>query len=191
MKRNAAARPPNRVIQCAILASTLSFLSLSTQAADGADWIPHTLSTTPPVVQPLGCRQNDSQLVCKPNVDVSGLPDVGEDQKADVNPYHGNATAAAVGRKIFNQTCAYCHGLDADNQGAIGPDLTRLSSGCGQVADEALHQRCERDINAFFVHRVRNGKVTFGIVMMPPWGGTLDMKSVWATKTFLDSRDKK
>ncbi|MFT3761061.1 MAG: c-type cytochrome [Pseudoxanthomonas sp.] len=187
MERSATATS-SRTIRALVLASVLSILVFPTQATDETDWIPRTLSTTPPVVQPLGCRQNESQQVCSPTVDVSDLPEVGKDVEADVNPYRGNAAAASIGQKLFNQTCAYCHGRDADNTGAIGADLTRIGSGCNQVADKALHQRCERDVNAYFVDRVRNGKVTFGIVMMPPWGGVLSEKDIWAIKAFLESR---
>ncbi|MFT3791109.1 MAG: c-type cytochrome [Rudaea sp.] len=129
-------------------------------------------------------------MVCRPNVDTSSLPASADGAQADVNPYRGNAAATAAGQEIFNQTCAYCHGVDANNDGAIGADLTKIDSGCRTVTDEPLHERCERDVNAFFVNRVQNGKVTFGIVMMPPWGGVLDKKDIWAIKTFLESRQR-
>lgn len=167
----------------------LSFFVVATHAADDdATWTPHTLSTTPPAARPLGCREKATQLSCKPTVDVSSLPALEEDKQYEDNPYHGDADVAAVGHKLFNQTCARCHGKDAKNYGAVAADLTRLNSACVRVTDEALRKRCERDVDAFYRHRVKYGKSTFGIVQMPAWSGTLNEKQIWAIKTFIESR---
>jgi putative heme-binding domain-containing protein len=60
---------------------------------------------------------------------------------AQVNPFAGNAEAAADGRKLFLQSCATCHG--ATGQGAEGqvegmrpPDLTRGGFKAGRRDDD-------------------------------------------------------
>ena len=63
-----------------------------------------------------------------PVVDTSRLPAVTTGW-AEPNPLRGQAEASRVGRDAFNQTCARCHGMDAngamksDNSGKLAPAL--------------------------------------------------------------------
>ena len=41
------------------------------------------------------------------------------------NPFKGNASATADGKKIFNQMCVLCHGLQGKGNGEAGLSLER------------------------------------------------------------------
>ena len=47
------------------------------------------------------------------------------------------AAAMALGKKVFAERCASCHGPDA--KGGIGPDLTRKQFTYGKTAEEVTH----------------------------------------------------
>ncbi len=118
--------------------------------------------------------------------DVSALPPV-PPPPAEGNPYRGNATAAALGRSIFNQTCARCHGIDAVSKNLPGPDLTRLDRACRRIADPTIKALCLADNDAFFLDSARNGKVRVGVTHMPSWKNVLSDQHLWAIRTFLES----
>lgn len=42
-----------------------------------------------------------------------------------INPFKGNASATADGKKIFNQMCVLCHGLQGKGNGEAGLSLER------------------------------------------------------------------
>jgi mono/diheme cytochrome c family protein len=46
------------------------------------------------------------------------LKKVPQAEKERVNPYAGNAEAAAAGKNLFEENCAKCHGADADGKGS-------------------------------------------------------------------------
>lgn len=122
-----------------------------------------------------------------PDVDVSALPPQ-HGQWLEDNPYRGDAAAIEIGRSAFNQSCARCHGTDADGHAAPAPDLRRLGRSCGRIADAGLRQRCTRDVDHYFLGSVRKGKVKVGVVHMPAWDAVLAPEVVWAIRSFVESR---
>lgn len=121
-----------------------------------------------------------------PLVDVSGLPEL-EPGWAASNPYRANSGAAEVGRAAFNQSCARCHGADADGSRAAAPDLRRVGRSCGRVRDAALKQRCTEDADYYFVKSVLKGKFKVGIEHMPAWEDVLTPPLVWAIRSFVET----
>lgn len=124
--------------------------------------------------------------VKRPDVDTSGLPAIAPGW-AEVNPLRGNAEAARVGGLTFNQTCARCHGENANASRSPAPDLRRVGTACARVKDTALRQRCQSDADHFFVQSVRYGKQKFGIVHMPPWDSVLEPALVWSLRSFVET----
>ena len=127
-----------------------------------------------------------NEEVKRPQVDTSGLPTL-EAGWADINPLRGNAEAVNVGRAAFNQTCARCHGEDANGSRSPAPDLRRIGNTCLRVKDPALKQRCQSDADHYFVQSVRYGKQKFGIVHMPPWDSVLEPVLVWSLRTYVEN----
>ncbi len=121
-----------------------------------------------------------------PTVDTASLPTI-EAGWAPVNPLRGNANAVNVGREAFNQSCAACHGTNANGSRSPAPDLRRMGRSCQRLQDPALRQRCQSDADYFFVKSVRYGKQKFGIVHMPPWEGVLDPRMIWSIRTFVEN----
>ncbi|GAA4003677.1 hypothetical protein GCM10022279_29490 [Comamonas faecalis] len=125
-----------------------------------------------------------------PQVDTTGLPPQAHTWM-EPNPLRGNAQAIEVGRSTFNQTCASCHGMDANGSRAPAPDLRRIGKGCLRIQDSALHQRCMADADAYFAKSVRYGKQKFGIVHMPAWEPYLKPELVWALRSFVENAPAK
>lgn len=121
-----------------------------------------------------------------PQVDASALPPAAHTW-AEPNPLRGNPDAIAIGRQAFNQTCAHCHGADANGSRSPAPDLRRMGLGCKRIGDEALRQRCLADTDAFFIKSVRYGKQKFGITHMPPWEAVLSPELVWSLRSFVEN----
>lgn len=120
-----------------------------------------------------------------PEVDTSQLPPQAQSWQ-EPNPLRGNAQAAAIGHTAFNQSCARCHGDNANGSRSPAPDLRRMGSRCKRIEDAALRQRCQGDADAFFIKSVRYGKQKFGIVHMPPWEGLISPELAWALRTFVE-----
>lgn len=121
-----------------------------------------------------------------PKVNAAILPTI-DAGWAELNPYRGNAEAIGIGRDAFHQSCAKCHGANADGSRMPAPDLRRVGLTCGRVHDAALKQRCQSDADFYFVKSVRFGKQKFGIVHMPPWDGVLEPRVVWAIRSYIES----
>lgn len=122
-----------------------------------------------------------------PQVDISALAPQHSQWQED-NPYRGDAHAIDIGRSAFNQSCASCHGTDADGHASPAPDLRRLGRGCARIIDDALRQRCMRDADYYFRSSVQKGKVKVGVVHMPAWEGLLAPEIVWAIRSFVETR---
>lgn len=133
----------------------------------------------------LSAAQADD-LVKRPDVDTTSLPAIAPGW-ADLNPLRSNAEAARLGGQVFNQTCARCHGENADGMRSPAPDLRRIGLACQRVKDPALRTRCLSDADHFFVQSVRYGKQKFGIVHMPPWDGVLEPLLVWSLRSFVET----
>lgn len=122
-----------------------------------------------------------------PVVDIARLPPLAEPWP-ERNPYRGSVEAARIGHNAFNQTCAKCHGVDADGSRAPAPDLRRLGRSCGRVQEPELKPRCIADVDDYFRTSVLKGKTKVGVEHMPPWEGTLTPELIWAIRTFVESQ---
>jgi cytochrome c-550 PedF len=122
-------------------------------------------------------------------VDTSTLPKLGDGWRAE-NPYRANAAAVKVGSSAYNQNCARCHGLEAVS-GGIAPDLRKLDSDCATLKDAAKKNMCVKDIDDFYLAKVRRGVTRNGAVYMPPFEAILNQEAMWAIKSYLESRREK
>ena len=179
---------PSRRLR-ALAAGVASLLAAAVFDAAGAPpaEIPQLITIAPPAPTPLGCRTTRSEMLCKPRVDTSALPPLPKEW-APSNPYRGNPAVVATGRALFNQTCAFCHGPDADGSNVASADLRRLDAYCIHIEAPDTRAWCERDVDAYFSKTARYGRVTLGIVHMPPWDSTLRQEELWAIKTFIESQ---
>jgi cytochrome c-550 PedF len=119
-------------------------------------------------------------------VDTAGLPKVGEEWRAE-NPYRKNDAALKVGTSAYNQNCARCHGLEAIS-GGIAPDLRKLDNDCVNVKDPKRQAACVKEVDEYFLGKVRRGVTRNGAVYMPPFEGMFNQEAMWAIKTYLESR---
>ncbi len=124
--------------------------------------------------------------VKRPDVDTTALPAIAPGW-AELNPLRGNAEAARIGGQTFNQTCARCHGENANGACSPAPYLRRIGMAYQRVKDPALRTRCQSDADHFFVKSVRYGKQKFGIVHMPPWDSVLEPALVWSLRSFVET----
>lgn len=122
-------------------------------------------------------------------VDVSTLPQLGDAWRSE-NPYRANAEAIKIGSSAYNQNCARCHGLEAVS-GGVAPDLRRLDSDCATLKDAGKKNMCVKDIDEFFIGKVRRGVTRNGAVYMPPFEGILSQEAIWAIKSYLETRREK
>lgn len=121
-----------------------------------------------------------------PQVDTTALPAQAHTW-AEPNPLRGDAQAIAIGQSAFNQSCARCHGENANGSRSPAPDLRRIGKACLRIEDAALRQRCQGDADAFFIQSLRYGKQKFGIVHMPPWDGVIAPELAWALRSFVET----
>lgn len=121
-----------------------------------------------------------------PDVDSSALPPIA-DPEGETNPYRDDPRAITVGRAAFNQSCAACHGIDADASRSPAPDLRRIGRSCGRVLEPDLKRRCQTDADVYFRSTVEKGKIKLGIEHMPPWQGILSTELIWAIRSFVET----
>ncbi|KAA3654168.1 MAG: cytochrome C [Proteobacteria bacterium] len=121
-----------------------------------------------------------------PDVDSSALPAIA-DREGETNPYRNDPHAITVGRAAFNQSCAVCHGIDADASRSPAPDLRRISRSCGRVPEPDLKHRCQTDADVYFRSTVEKGKIKLGVEHMPPWEGILSTELIWAIRSFVEA----
>jgi cytochrome c-550 PedF len=119
-------------------------------------------------------------------VDTASLPNVGNDWRAE-NPYRQNEAALKVGTSAYNQNCARCHGLEAIS-GGIAPDLRKLDNDCVSIKDPKRQTACVKEVDEYFLGKVRRGVTRNGAVYMPPFEGMFNQEAMWAIKTYLESR---
>jgi cytochrome c-550 PedF len=103
------------------------------------------------------------------------------------NPYRGLPEAIKVGSSAYTQNCARCHGLDAVS-GGMSPDLRHLDADCMELKNEAKKQACYKEVDAYFVSSVQQGKVRNGTVYMPPFEKVFNQEAIWAIKAYLETR---
>lgn len=106
------------------------------------------------------------------------------------NPYRGRADAIEAGALAYGRHCAACHGEGATAFSPEGPDLRRLDSFCRRLADAPLREHCLSDVDAYFMHSVREGKWRAGLIHMPAWKGVLPPETIWAIRTFIETRPR-
>jgi cytochrome c-550 PedF len=125
-------------------------------------------------------------------VDTKELPVLGADWRAD-NPYRAppaQPKAVTIGSSAYNQNCARCHGLEAIS-GGIAPDLRKLDNDCAIVKDAGKQAACVKEMDGYFIGKVRRGVSRNGAVYMPPFDGVLQQEAVWAIKSYLETRREK
>ena len=122
-----------------------------------------------------------------PVLDRSSLAPLG-DVWRDGNPYRGNLAAIKVGQSAFNQSCAACHGVDADTSGGVpARDLRQLNRYCRSIANPVVQTACMADNDQYFKKMVQEGKVVVGVRHMPAWRDVLLQEDVWAIQAFIES----
>lgn len=126
------------------------------------------------------------EVAVAPVVDQSGLPPLVAEVRG--NPYRANARAIEVGQSAFNQSCARCHGVDANPAGAPAPDLRQLNRFCRRIGEAVVQAACLADNDAYFSKTVANGKTIVGVMHMPPWKNVLSPELVWAIQAFVEAR---
>ena len=122
-------------------------------------------------------------------VDTSSLPKLGEQWRAE-NPFRGNSGAVQIGTSAYNQNCARCHGIDAIS-GGIAPDLRKLDNDCATLKDAARKAACVKETDDLYLTTVRRGRTRNGAVYMPPFEGTMNQETIWAIKSYLETRRDK
>lgn len=122
-------------------------------------------------------------------VDTTGLDPVGAEWR-DANPYTGNAKAIQIGTSAYNQNCARCHGLEAIS-GGVAPDLRKLDADCATMKVEVAKKKCVKEIDGYFLGKIRHGVTRNGAVYMPPFEGILSQEAMWSIKSYLESRREK
>ncbi len=122
-----------------------------------------------------------------PVVDQSPLPPIAKGW-ARINPYRGLPVAIEVGGQTYAQTCARCHGPEADPARHPAPDLRRLDMACRRILDADLRATCISDNDVFFSKSVREGKTVVGVVHMPAWEKVLGPKLIWAVRSYIETR---
>ena len=88
------------------------------------------------------------------------------------------------------QNCARCHGLEAIS-GGIAPDLRKLDNDCASLKDTVKKAACVKEMDGYFIGKVRRGVSRNGAVYMPPFDGILQQEAVWAIKSYLETRREK
>jgi len=89
-------------------------------------------------------------------------PDLGVGQEELKNPFDGDVTAAAEGKKLFlKMGCYACHGHEAE--GAVGPDLTD---------DEWIY----KPTDAMIFNTINRGRPG---TVMAPFGDQLKPEEIW------------
>ncbi|MBI5633390.1 MAG: cbb3-type cytochrome c oxidase subunit II [Nitrospirae bacterium] len=102
------------------------------------------------------------------------------------NPFKNDPKAAALGKDIYDQNCAMCHGTQGE--GGIGPSLTD---------DMFLYIKGDLPDDDYYevIHNgTEQGKVEEGRTMkggMPPYGGQLDKNRIWQVISYIRSLQKK
>lgn len=122
-------------------------------------------------------------------VDTKSLPQLGQAWRAE-NPYRKHTEAIKVGSSAYNQNCARCHGLEAIS-GGIAPDLRKLDNDCATLRDDKRKAACVKEMDEFFLGKVRRGVTRNGAVYMPPFEGILSQEAVWSIKAYLETRREK
>lgn len=131
-----------------------------------------------------------AEVAVAPVLDLSGLPSLG-DAWLKSNPYRGNPTAVVIGKSAFNQSCARCHGVDADPHGGMpAPDLRQVSRYCRRITEAGLKAACMMDNDQYFAKSVREGKTIVGVVHMPSWKPVLSQEVIWAIQVFIESAEE-
>lgn len=118
--------------------------------------------------------------------DLTSLPPLGSEWRSH-NPYRDNAAVAAVGRTIYLEACARCHG-DEQARGAPAPNLGRLDRYCRRITDASVRTLCLADVDDYFRRSVLFGKIRLGIEHMPAWQAVLSQEAVWALRTYVTQR---
>lgn len=103
------------------------------------------------------------------------------------NPVRGDERVLPQGAAAFEKHCAQCHGHES-SQTPEGPDLRRLDTFCRKLQDPGLKDHCLKDVDTYYWRSVLEGKVRAGLRHMPAWQDVLPEDTIWAIKTYIESR---
>jgi hypothetical protein len=83
--------------------------------------------------------------------------------------------------------------LNADivSTGHTAPDLRKRDRDCAGQKDAAKKASCVKEMDGYFIGKVRRGVSRNGAVQMPPFDGILQQEAVWAIKSDLETRREK
>ena len=95
-----------------------------------------------------------------------------------VNPLARDEQTLKSGRKLFEQNCARCHGINGLGD---GPDGTNLNPRPANVAAVAKMPMAS---DSYLFWSISEGGTPVGSAM-PPFQGTLNEKEIWQTVAYL------
>jgi cytochrome c-550 PedF len=122
-------------------------------------------------------------------VDTGSLPKLTNEWREE-NPFRKNDAAVKVGTSAYNQNCARCHGLEAIS-GGIAPDLRKLDSDCANIKEAKKQMSCVKEMDEYYLSKVRRGVTRNGAVYMPPFEGMINQEAMWSIKSYLETRREK
>jgi mono/diheme cytochrome c family protein len=96
---------------------------------------------------------------------------------AEPNPVPADHVSLNVGKNIYSELCARCHGTQLEGNGADGRSLT--------IAPTNLREMSGRHSDGDFAWKIRNGKGD-----MPAWDNELDDKEIWSLVNYIQSVKK-
>lgn len=105
-----------------------------------------------------------------------------ERKEHERNPLSGDPKAISLGREIYQQNCAVCHGQSGE--GGIGPslkDITFLYKD-EDVADDDYYEIINNGTQPGMVEEGRTAKGG-----MPPFGASLDKNKIWSVVAYIRS----
>ena len=96
-----------------------------------------------------------------------------------INPFKGNESATAEGKKIFNQMCVLCHGIYGKGNGEAGLSLEKKPANF-----LALNVINQTDGAIFW-------KITHGNPPMAPYEGLLSEEQRWKLVNYIRELEKR
>lgn len=109
-----------------------------------------------------------------------------EDLLKKKNPLAGNPNAISLGKKLYNENCAACHGLDG--RGGIGPSVVdnKWLDKEGDVEDGFIYKVIADGTNAG--QEIEGRKAKGG---MPPYSSMFDQDKIWSMTAYIRSLQNK
>jgi len=97
-----------------------------------------------------------------------------ESAMSQTNPVTADHSSVSVGKGIYSELCARCHGAQLEGDGADGRSLS--------TAPTNLKEMSGRHSDGDFAWKIKNGKGD-----MPAWEDELDDKEIWSLVNYIQS----